>query len=370
MRRTRAGSALGAPSIFGLGDLRFRPDMLPGCQLFACTDTSAYPGAVVFPADATVDGSFEVLNLPNWTAGGGAALTRVANPHPGSAGSYCMRVTNANGYAMPAAPNTAIANTYLVEGWARGDGTSKPTVVNSSLSAKWQGTTSTDWQRVSIEYAPNGTQEPILRTIGGTWTEWDDIVLTPKNASQLTDLTGLGHHLVQATAAKQPLFVASGAGGVLRTDGLARYMKGSWVQNRPTHVFFLTKFTKPAAVRYLIDGGTAQHAALYYDNAADKVYTFGGAVGPDYTPTDATTYLYDMVFDATNQKLGVNGGTLASGAGATVEPDGFTFGGWANGGLYTAQDVSAVIIYNRQLSEPERQKVVRWTNRLRGRLSL
>ena len=373
-RAMRYGPGAGAGAGMLCGRRAWTPLGDSGLVYMGCTDTAAYPTAVTFPADPTGNGGFEAGNPPTgWTAGT-CTFTSENGTRTDGSGAKVARLAyngvNAVGVAYQLNKLT-VGNRYSFDCWMLGANGAVPAISDGNVTI-WTGAGTGAWEHATGTFtAANTYIEPYCANLAATrYVDCDDFTYACLNSSSLTDFSGLGHHLAQATASKQPLWVASGSGGLLRTDGVARYMTGSWAQSRPTHVFYLAKYTKAAAVRYLFDGGVAQHGALYYDNTVDKVRTYGGADGPDTSFSDTTPYLFDVVFDATNQKLGVNGAALASGAGATVEPGGFTFGGWANGGLYTAQDVYGIVIYNRALSEPERQRVIRWMTRLGKKLAV
>lgn len=130
-----------------------------------------------------VDGDMEAAGTSAWTAANSALLTKeTANPH---GGSRVLRVAH-NGSADPYAYQApTIGKRYRFTGWGRsGGGTAKPRFTAGSAAV--EGTTSTDWQYLELEwvagFALAGCQAKT--SVLGEYVEWDDVsVVEIKNAS-------------------------------------------------------------------------------------------------------------------------------------------------------------------------------------------
>lgn len=371
--------SMSSPAGVHFGDA-FTPDRIPGCQLFCCTDTSAYPTAVVFPADPTVNGNFEGAdgNPPDGWTKLNATCSRQAGTRTGGTGSYVGRMaydgSNAVGYLYQ--NRYAIGNLYDLDVWLRTDGVGVPELRNDTTTL-WTGSASATWQHAVVSGATTPAGSFVVRCANlaaGRYVEVDDFTVTPRNASQLTDLTGLGHHLVQATASKQPLWVASGAGGVLRFDGSADYSQtGAFTLAQPTTLFLLSAYTKKGTATYLTDGvGGTNLGVITHNGVADSMISFCGTslLGPAFTT--GQPYVIDTCFNAASSYVALNGGTKTTGQTGAGAPSmgGVTIGAAGNGAVPSIADVYAVVVYNRVLSEPERQRVVRYLRRLGARLGV
>ncbi len=371
----RGGSMAGCGGGAGFSSERLDPRMIPGCVLFCCTDTTTFPNAVVFPADPLADGNMEAAGVAAWGKWpAGATISKQGSAH---SGTQCIRVL-ADAAGNPSIEQSVVAagNTYRVHGWARSDGSgnAKPRAYLGG-TARFTGTTSTDWQEfdfTNVATAGAKIEFMAVTVVAGQYCEFDDITVTCYNASQLTDLTGLGHHLVQVTAASQPLWVASGSGGVLRHDGAADFMRAAFALVQPEHVFLLVKGANNAANWYASDGANPATGALFHSSGATNLNVYAGSslLGPAGL-WGANWGIADTVFNGVNSAVGVNGGAPVTGNAGAAAMAGFCIGAQGDGaGMWSPVDIAAVIVYNRALSESERQRVVRWCNRLRARLAI
>ena len=350
----RGGSMAGCGAGAGFSSERLDPRMIPGCQLFACTDTSAHPTAVVFPADVVVNGAFAAD--ASWTKG---ANWTIPTPYALHAAGSTETLSQAailvvgNTYATRIVVSSATAGTVTVSagttaGTARGNGDFTETLLcagNTTLSI----TPTADFDgRVSLVKAD------------------------PRNVSQLTDLTGLGHHLVQATASKQPLWVPIGSGGVLRGARVADYMKSAFSLNQPaTIVLFAKWYPEPGSVVFA-DGGSLNLATLYKEAAgATQIKAYAGAflVGPNGV-VDGTARMWTFRMNGASSSLNVNNGAPVVGNAGAANPGGLTIMADANGGTPCIADYYGAALYNRALSTAEEARLYRWNLRLRGRLAI
>lgn len=349
---------------------------VPGLAALYCTNTAAFPNAVAFPADPLVNGNFEGAAGPppnGWTAWHGTA-TREAGTRTGGGGSFVGQLAydGANAGGMMYEVVLTANNTYVLNGWVRSvDGVSIPIVDTNVGGLAWNGTNSTSWQQIpTTTFTTLGTQFRLRceNLAAGRAVQFDDITITPRNTSQFTDLTGNGRHLLQATAASQPLWVASGAGGVLRFDGVADYLKtAAFTLNQPEHIFLLTKWTSVAGAPYILDGNAMNGMGLY-DQAGATASVYAGKDLLRASTITGTWGIIDVLYNGAASAIGLNGGLATTGDAGTNNAGGITvcrYGGAAGG--YGTADIAALAVYSRPLSELDRQRVVRWLQR-QGRL--
>jgi len=137
-----------------------------------------------------VDGDMEAAGVGDWTAVGGATLTKeTGTPH---GGTQVLRVADA-GFARQT--SLTIGKKYHVTGWVRGDGTSQGRVVVGSVT-KFTATTSTVWQEVDFEHTQENDTTIELTLVGATFAEFDDFSILEVNIAHcdgaqvaVTDLT-------------------------------------------------------------------------------------------------------------------------------------------------------------------------------------
>lgn len=104
-----------------------------------------------------VDNDMETAGYSDWTAKNLAVLSKeTASPYGGSQNLKVLRNT---GLAMPLAEQTILTpgTTYAIEGYARGDGSAAPIVVQGG-STIWTGTTSSSWQYFYVGHSATSTE--------------------------------------------------------------------------------------------------------------------------------------------------------------------------------------------------------------------
>jgi hypothetical protein len=353
----RAFRMAGAGAGAGLSGSLWQPWHLPGCVLACCTNTSAYPGAVVFPEDPCANGTF--TGDASWTKGANWTLPgTTADKSAGAANNLTQAcLTVGNTYTITYTINAVAGGTLTVYAGTTA-GTARASAGTYTETLACAGNT-------SLGFVPSAA---------ATTCQIDNVLVSPRNASQFTDLSGAGHHLVQATAAKQPLWVPSGAGGVLRFDGVADFLQtAAFTLAQPTTVFLLAGYTKKGAATYLTDGvGGTNLGVITHNGVADSLISFCGTslLGPAFL--SAQPYVIETCFNAASSYIRLNGGAKTSGQTGAGAPSmgGFTFGAAGNGAVSSICDGYAMNVYNRTLAESESQRVTRWCRRLGQQLGV
>ncbi len=143
-------------------------------------------------------------NVALWLAGGGAVLSNVADPRPGSAGANCMRVTLAGG-AGNAYETARFVTTqrFRVTAWLKTDATATEYIydgVNACFPAFLSGV----WtEKINNNFLPGNTIFYAHKLLAaGSWVQIDDASIVRLPILTQTDslITG-GAALVQAGAA-------------------------------------------------------------------------------------------------------------------------------------------------------------------------
>jgi hypothetical protein len=357
------------PIIPGLADPE-RPiaqvDALGHWERILALFANVHQTTVGFPADPLINGNFEGAAGPAGWSNFNCTISRVAGSRTGGPGSYVGQMvfsTSALGLLYQAC--STIGNWYRDTGWMRSDGVATPTLASGGGTVYWTGAASNSWQYYDVTYQATAANlcQQCSNLLAGRWCQWDDATHTPLNASQLTDLSGAGHHLVQATAAKRPLWVPSGSGGVLRFDGVADFMKAvAFTLDQPEHVFFTGKHQIPAGLTgYMVDGDALNTMAIIAPvGGGTPIYTYAGGNGAAVAAPPNTAEIIDAVFDGANSRNGVNGGASVSGPiAASPSGSGVTIGSAGNGlGAFIGSDATASHVFYRALSDSERQNFI------------
>ncbi len=125
-------------------------------------------------AELIVDGDMENAGVGDWTVQNNANLTKQTNnPH---SGSQVLRV-DYNDTSNPMAYQTILTSgkRYRVTGWARGDSTKNPAILDAT-TILWTGTSSTDWQYFDVTFISSGTSFKLRAvTTGSGYVEFDDV---------------------------------------------------------------------------------------------------------------------------------------------------------------------------------------------------
>jgi hypothetical protein len=123
-----------------------------------------------------VDGNMEAVGTTAYTAVGGATLSKETdNP---AQGTQWLKIFNtlSPGYASQAALMT-VGEKYSLRAFAKGDGFSYPKVFDG-VSDIWVGTTSPEWQSVSVDFTAQGTSLILEKNGNSTgFVGFDDVWL-------------------------------------------------------------------------------------------------------------------------------------------------------------------------------------------------
>ncbi len=351
----------------------FNPKTIKNLVYWGVPDNTGISGSITYQTDPTTNGNFEGAAGPAGWSNWQATISRQSGTRPGGAGSYVGQVLYDGSDTNGALTQTELAtgNSYLIQGWAYSDGYSTPRIWTGGITA-WTGTATLGWQQFSFTVASGGTSLWLgaITLSSGKLVQYDDVTVTPLYCAQLTDLSGNTNHLLQATAANQPLWVAGGTGGLLRfAHASNQYIKATFTYPQPEHIFIAATWTG-ADSTYLVDGNTTNSMALYCSGTT-TLACYSTAAGYNVLSyIDGSAHVYEFIANggSSNSALARDGGALNAGSVGTTAAGGITVG-TVGGGTSTyavTADIYGVIAYNRVLSQTERIRVVKY---LAGRAS-
>uniref|UniRef100_A0A6H1ZAX0 Putative tail protein n=3 Tax=viral metagenome TaxID=1070528 RepID=A0A6H1ZAX0_9ZZZZ len=131
-----------------------------------------------YGSEELADGDMEAVGVASFGADNSATLSKEAGARTGGSGTQVLRVEKTDSWGAAREPS-AIENTgtYLVSGWAKGDGTAYPAIGQGSVESIWIGTSSTDWQYFEEVFESSATYVRMTKgsTAGTTYAEFDDV---------------------------------------------------------------------------------------------------------------------------------------------------------------------------------------------------
>ncbi|NIA02252.1 MAG: hypothetical protein GWP15_02620 [Nitrospirae bacterium] len=148
------------------------------CELDDLLLTASTPPMVNDYKELLVDGDMENAGVASWIQSVAGTITKETGAVED--GTQVLRIAylstpNPQYYQVP----LTVGKTYRVTGWARGDGTASPRILDGTASINWAGTTSSSWQYFDVTGVAT-TTSLILRTMttGASYAEFDDVLVT------------------------------------------------------------------------------------------------------------------------------------------------------------------------------------------------
>ena len=191
-----------------------------------------------------------------------------------------------------------------------------------------------------------GAGEAVLGA-GGTVTQWVD----------RTGLNTMSSANVNFGASGQPTWVATGAGGLptVRFDG-NDYM-GSSLSFGNTYTVFAVGQMAGTQNGRLVSSSTRTWIMGWHNGAQDRFHPEGWVTPAAPAVVANQLKLYTATGAGTGSALYSDGSLVASATWSSGSLGNLALGGGGSGGELSRGDVSEVIVYNRALSEVERQQV-------------
>lgn len=181
------------------------------------------------------------------------------------------------------------------------------------------------------------------------------------------DLSGNGNHAVQATIAKQPLYILNAQNGlpVVRFDGVDDYLRATFTLDQP-HTRFATILNRSAqdGNHVLIDGANDDDA-YFYITAADTPSIHAGALLSS-SGDGAAWHAWRGTFNGASSKVQIDGGAVTTGAAGANNGEGLTMGsGDAGANYFSDCDIGEVFevaaaVSDGDATEANAYLVARW----------
>lgn len=198
--------------------------------------------------------------------------------------------------------------------------------------------------------------------IGGL-VAWYDAAQLPLNdndsVASWTDLGAGGHHAVQATAAKKPLYKTNVVNGlpVLRFDGLDDFLLSDlFTLSQPLTVCVVATATVNAT--NIVDGGNALNTRIVQRGAASTTLrSYAGSFVTATTTSLASFFASVCVFNGAPSVINFNGTETTGDCGAS-NGTGITIGAGYNGGSPHNGDIAEVVLYAGAVSLQDRARLI------------
>lgn len=134
----------------------------------------------ITPVSLLADYDMEAAGVTSWLSGNSATISKQsATPIAGQ----CIRVTRSSVNNPYAYQSVCVTNAnYVISGYARGDGSLAPRIINNSGISIWDGIASTDWQYFNVSFTAPGAIIGLMAptSTNGPYVEFDNVVLIQK----------------------------------------------------------------------------------------------------------------------------------------------------------------------------------------------
>jgi hypothetical protein len=187
---------------------------------------------------------------------------------------------------------------------------------------------------------------------------------------QWPDLSGLGHHAVQADPDRRPTFVASGTPfgePVVRFSGAAPFehlvVEQMGPYPVPNTIFLVWKINQNTggdqqALDGFVDG---ERVRIGYQASPSRIFAWSGGGFPNLEKSMAVPFdnliLTSVVYDPTGGSFRVNGELEQENPTGDIGLSGFTIGRRFTDAQQLAGDIAELLVYDRRLSEAEIEEV-------------
>lgn len=178
--------------------------------------------------------------------------------------------------------------------------------------------------------------------------------------SQWNDLSGNARNFTQSTGSQQPSYVQNVLNGkpvVQFAAASSQTMSNSTNFSTPNTVIYVSRQTGGTNGRVL--SGLADNWLMGYHNTRrQQAYFNGWVLGNGTGPTSTTNwYIYSSTQTGSLSTFWENGTQLASNANGVAGPNGLSLNGHASVSEFSDAQIAEVIVYNRVITDNERQRV-------------
>ena len=197
------------------------------------------------------------------------------------------------------------------------------------------------------------------------WLEGDSLgVVDNQPINEWDDLSGNGHHVEQPTGSLQPIYKVNILNGhaVVRFDAADDFLASATFASelaQPNTVFLVNKWAD-TTTRTGFDGIDVNKRNMLYLTAADGFVAYAGtdqALKHQIPVQHLRWNLHAITYNGAASTYWLNRAVLATGNPGTMGLTGITLGRFAAPNQAVSGDIAELIIYNRALSDAERQQV-------------
>jgi hypothetical protein len=205
-------------------------------------------------------------------------------------------------------------------------------------------------KRLGAAFTPTDPSDLVVWYDASQNNEADDTAL-----ASITDRSGNGRHLTQATGSFQPLLKTNIANGkpVYRFDGTDDFVSAAFALVHPVTLFTVFKQrSNPGSNRRAVDGNAGGRLALLIEGTSSVLYVFAGT-GLNIGTIDTTNFhRVAAVFNGASSSGQLNAASAVSGdAGSDSSPGGVQ---WSrDGSTFAAVGIAEYFIYSRVLFASE-----------------
>jgi len=184
--------------------------------------------------------------------------------------------------------------------------------------------------------------------------------------SQLTDKSGQGNNVTQATGSAMPLWISNGLNGIgaASFNGSSDSMAASFAMSQPNSQFVTFQANVVTGDTYIYDGASVNNNVVflyasklgYYAGISDA--TLSGVAGGGYAASTGPTYLYNILANGASSTSYLNGGNQLAGNPGPQNINGITLGAVAGGsGEFFNGIEGDVVFYNGTISTAGRNLI-------------
>lgn len=238
---------------------------------------------------------------------------------------------------------------------------------NGGVGREWTGT---DWSPVcpaAFTTSPYGVAGAVQWVKSDIGTFQDTALTIPAVAGSAPvggwqDQTGLGNHMLQATAGARPTLqlAQKNALASVRCDGVAQFLKAVYALPGPYHLFLVINEIAWASNREVLAGAVGDNFGITQrlSGASPQlnIWNGTGTASPTNGPPIGTWSLWQVLMAGSNAHFKVNAGANFV-LGGVAAAGGLCIGSHPNPSNYCNVEFGEIIVYNVALSDADETTV-------------
>lgn len=180
--------------------------------------------------------------------------------------------------------------------------------------------------------APVGPSTPAILDDGNTvaWYDLDNVVKDGSDlVSQWTDITGLGHHLVQGNGARQPLWSAT---GILFDGSLSNLRTAGFTFNQPNFIYMVWRQVTWTNNDIILDGIVNNGTQLAQKAGTPVIRANAGNPSANMGQMTLNTFkVTALLFNGASSRMAISDAPAAVGDFGSNNMGGFALGSRSDG---------------------------------------